>query len=462
MPDLDPIRRALANSPDSIPLLLLYGQGCLEEWALVDAQATFQKVLERDTRNIEARLGLSHVLLLNGKGSEAVVRLEALLAEAPKNVRALLLLARVHLSEGDLREARAAYRRAREADPSASDPGLERDLGLDRRRPGEATLARTRSPEGEGIDEGGDPFAGFDDDFGPFEDETSLTADDIERPGIRFDNVAGLDRVKHELAMRFAHPLRHPELFRTYGRGAGGGLLLYGPPGCGKTLLARATAGEASARFIAVRPHQLLDMYIGNSEKNLHHVFELAREHTPIVLFFDEVESLATDRRETRATVPRSMVQQFLAELDTCSPGNDGVLVIAATSAPWMVDAAFRRSGRFDRSLYVGPPDAAAREVLLRMQVGDLPMGEVDFAELTRLSDGFTGSDLVAWFERAVEDALGRAMEGDVLVPLDRVAFARTLPGVVPVAPQWFSRLRQAVDGRDDSWPLGEIERWGQ
>ena len=147
--------------------------------------------------------------------------------------------------------------------------------------------------------------------------------------------------------------------------------------------------------------------------------------------------------------------------MDTRSQGNEGVLVVAATSAPWLVDAAFRRSGRFDRTLYVGPPDAAARETLLRMQAGSLPLGEIDFSELTRLSEGFTGADVISWFERAVEDALARAMDGNVLVPLDREAFLRTLPGIVPTVPAWASRLRQAIEGRDDIWPLGEIQSQG-
>jgi transitional endoplasmic reticulum ATPase len=458
MADLDPIRRALENSPDSIPLLLLYGQSCMDEWALEDARGAFQRVLERDTRNLDARLGLANVLLLSGKGSEAIVRLESLLVEQPRNVRALLMLARVHLGEGDPREARAVFRRARETDPNASDPGLERELGLDRRRPAEAAVVPPNPGQPAADPDSDDPFGGFDDDFGPFDDDSPFTNEDFERPQIRFDQVAGHERVKHELALRFCHPLRHPDLFRTYGRSAGGGILLYGPPGCGKTLLARATAGEAGARFVAVRPHQLLDMYIGNSEKNLHQVFELARENTPVVLFFDEIDALAVDRREARPTVPRSVVQQFLAELDSRINPNEGLLVVAATSSPWLVDAAFRRPGRFDRALYVGPPDEPARETLLRMMAADKPVAELDYPRLAALTEGFAACDLVAWFERAVERALGRAMAEELaLVPLDTAAFLEVLPSVRASLPAWRARLERAVEGRDERWPLDEI-----
>ena len=444
MPDLEPIRRALETSPDNVPLLLLYGQGCLEEWALDEAENTFQKVLSNDGRNVDARLGLAHVLALSGRGSEAVVRLEAMVSEQPRNARAQMLLARVHLTEGDVREARAAYRKAREIDPTASDAGLEKELGVERRRVAEGAMPQINSPMGEDVDDPADPFAGFDDDFANFEDDDAFDSDDIERPCVKFDDVAGHDAVKKELSMVFVHPLAHPDLFRSYGKFAGGGVLLYGPPGCGKTLLAQATAGEAGSKLLVVRPHQVLDMYIGNSEKNLHQVFQMARENAPIVLFFDEVEALATDRRETRATVPRSLIHQFLTELDSCSQTAERVLVVAATNAPWLVDSAFRRAGRFDRSLYVPPPDDTGRALLLRMLAREKPVGTIDFERIAALTEGFTGADLVRLFERVVEDALFKAMEGSTLVPLDTEGFLQALPHIHPSAPAWQERFQQS------------------
>lgn len=439
MPDLDPIRRALQSAPDNIPLLLLYGQGCLEEWSLDEAENTFQKVLDNDGRNLEARLGLANVLVLSGRGSEAIVRLEALLGEQPKNARAMVLLARVQLSEGDPREAKTTYRRARESDPSITDVGLERDLGLDRRRTHEGSMAQYTPGAGEGGDDMPDPFAGVEDDF-LFEDEAAFGPDDIERPQLRFDDVVGLDAVKKELAMVFVHPLARPDLFRSYGKAAGGAVLMYGPPGCGKSVLARATAGEAGAKLLVVRPHQILDMYIGNSEKNLHQAFQFARENAPIVLFFDEVDALATDRRESRATAPRSLIHQFLTELDERGQA-DGVLVIAATNAPWMIDSAFRRAGRFDRALMVPAPDAAARADMLRLLARDKPAAELDFDHLAGLTGGFTAADLIRLFDHVVEAALAKAMEGSSLVPLETDGFLAALPLVTPGAPVWMERF---------------------
>lgn len=457
MPDLDPIRRALSDAPDNVPLLLLFGQSCLEDWAVDEAARAFRRVIEHDRGNVEARLGLAHALILTGAGSEAVVRLEAMREESPNDARVLVLLARAYLAEGDLSEARRTFASAIEFDPGTSDPGLEKDLGFDRRRGGGHGWITTSGAVDAGAS--GEGLAGFDEEDGPpWEDESPFTLDDFERPAGGFETVAGLEKVKHELAMRFIHPLRHPDLFRTYGKSPGGGVLLYGPPGCGKTLLARAAAGEAGARFVAVRPHHLLDMYIGNSEKNLHQVFDLARENAPVVLLFDEVESVAADRREGRHAVPKSVTQQFLAELDAREAGNEGVLVVASTSAPWAVDAAFRRAGRFDRALFVPPPDAASRETLFRMWGQNKPMGEIDYDYLVRLSEGFAASDLLDWFERAIEDALERAMSGSTLVPLTTDAFTRVLPGIRPAAPDWFAHLRRTLADRDDPWPLGEME----
>jgi len=136
---------------------------------------------------------------------------------------------------------------------------------------------------------------------------------------------------------------------------------MYGPPGCGKTYVARATAGEIKAGFLSVGINDVLDMWIGNSERNLHELFESARTHKPCVLFFDEVDALGAARSDMRHHAGRQLINQFLAEMDGVKTSNEGVLILAATNAPWHLDPAFRRPGRFDRILFVPPPDAAAR-----------------------------------------------------------------------------------------------------
>ena len=154
-----------------------------------------------------------------------------------------------------------------------------------------------------------------------------------------------MEDVKEEIRMKIVHPFAQPELFAAYGKTPGGGILLYGPPGCGKTYIARATAGEISATFIAIGIDEVLSMWMGESEQALHEAFERARRAAPCVLFFDEVDAIGAKRHDIRHGAMRQLVNQFLAELDGIKTSNEGVLVLAATNAPWAVDAALRRPG---------------------------------------------------------------------------------------------------------------------
>src|SRR5258708_34380148 len=193
-----------------------------------------------------------------------------------------------------------------------------------------------------------------------------------------------MENVKEEVRMKIIHPLRHPELYKAYGKTAGGGKLMYGPPGCGKTHLARATAGEIKAAFIPVGISDVLDMWIGNSEKNLHEIFDRGRRSRPCVLFFDEVDALGANRHDMRQSAGRHLINQFLSEMDGVQASNEGVLILAATNAPWHLDPAFRRPGRFDRVLFVPPPDAVARAAILRILIKAKPTGAVDFETVAK------------------------------------------------------------------------------
>jgi len=451
MGDIDPIRKALQKSPDDVPLLLRLGQVCLDEWSFDEARDAFSRVLSMEPGNVDARLGTANLLILDGSTSEAIVRLESLVHDHPKHSRGWLLLARAHLHEGDTREARRAYRQARELEPGLSDPGLERDLGPQPRPSGSETAAAQMT--GSPLDD--DPFGPpFDDASDPFEEEEAFTPEDLERPAETFASVFGLEDAKRALSLAFVGPLSKPDIYRTYGRQAGGGVLLYGPPGCGKSLIARAVAGEAGAAFLDVRPHQLLDMYIGNSEKNLNQVFQLARENTPTVLFFDEVEALATDRKEARSSLPRSVIQQFLTELDRRQKDGDPILVIAATNAPWMIDAAFRRPGRFDHIVAVAPPDQDVREAILRHLLAGKPVADLDFAAVARAAEGFSGADLRMLCNRAVDSIIPDAIARGTTILIETDTLLNALNGMTPAFPEWRERSRRESSGRNRWWAL--------
>jgi transitional endoplasmic reticulum ATPase len=248
--------------------------------------------------------------------------------------------------------------------------------------------------------------------------------------------------VKEEIRMKILYPLQNAELFKTYGKTIGGGVLLYGPPGCGKTLLSRATAGEIKSNFLSIGIHQILDLYIGNSEKNLHQIFEMARDHAPCILFFDEVDALAADRSDLKKSAGRTLINQFLAEMDGNVGSNEGVLILGATNAPWHIDPAFRRPGRFDRVLFVPPPDEEARRSVIEVMSRNKPVAELDAAAIARKTKDFSGADLKAVFDQAIEKCLATAMKEGRVVPLTTKALLETVKSTKPSTREWFESAK--------------------
>ena len=270
-------------------------------------------------------------------------------------------------------------------------------------------------------------------------------ASDLERPAVQFADVGGLEALKEAIRLKIVYPARHPEIYAAYGQRPGGGLLLYGAPGCGKTHLARATAGELGAAFLAIGISDILDMYIGQSERNMHGVFQTARAHTPCVLFFDEIDALAANRSDFRAGTGRSLVNQFLAELDGVATSNDGILVLGATNAPWHLDPAFRRPGRFDDVLFVPPPDAPARAEILRVLLRDRPVGKVDIDAIVKVTEGFSGADLRGIVEAAVRRKLERSIRDGAVRPIETGDLTAAAKGTVPTTREWFLTAKNYV-----------------
>ncbi|MCE9609778.1 MAG: AAA family ATPase [Chthoniobacter sp.] len=428
MSKLDPLRQAVAVSPDNVPLLLLLAQSCLNEWSLDEARSIFERVLRLDSARPEAKAGIARVLHLAGKTSEAVVRAEALLAEHPDFAPAHLLLARLHSGEGNRTAAQSNYDQALALDPTLRDAGLEKELTGGAPKPApeepEKVTAQGWTPEGDE------------------EDKPAVDASDIERPKLNFADLGGMESVKDEIRMKIIHPLKNPQLFKAYGKKIGGGVLLYGPPGCGKTLLSRATAGEIQANFLSIGIHQILDLYLGNSEKNLHALFELARTHAPSVLFFDEVDALAADRNDLKRSAGRTLINQFLAEMDGNVGNNDGLLILGATNAPWHLDPAFRRPGRFDRILFVPPPDEPARRAIIEVMAKEKPMDRLDAAAVAKKTRDFSGADLKAVFDIAIERSLARAMTENRVIPLNTDDLLKSAKDVKPSTKAWFESAK--------------------
>jgi ATP-dependent 26S proteasome regulatory subunit len=426
------LREALNVSPDNLPLRkhlaeVLLGHGRAEE-----AEREYRAALQRAPQDPQLKLGLARAFERQGKAGEAVVLLETITRGDDALPAARVLLARVLVRQGKVEEAVRQYKNAVRADPAAKDEQLAATLGIsaDDVGPGpsrDVVDGRVRAS-----------FEGGDDD----DDDDEAGAQLVERPKINFADVGGLEDLKDEIRMKIIHPLQHADLFKAYGKTIGGGILMYGPPGCGKTYLARATAGEIKASFLAIGINDVLDMWIGNSERNLHQLFEQARRNKPCVLFFDEVDALAASRVDMRTSGGRHLINQFLSELDGVESNNDGLLVLAATNAPWHVDPAFRRPGRFDRILFVPPPDAPGRAAILRTMLKGKPQGDVDVDAVAKKADGFSGADLKAVVDQAVEAKLKDAMKSGRLEPLGTKDLSRAAGAVRPSTKEWFATAK--------------------
>jgi SpoVK/Ycf46/Vps4 family AAA+-type ATPase len=268
---------------------------------------------------------------------------------------------------------------------------------------------------------------------------------DLEAPGVRLADVGGMVEVKKRLELAFLGPLRNPQLRQLYGKSLRGGLLLYGPPGCGKTFLARAVAGELGAKFLSLSIVDVLDMWIGNSERNLHELFEAARRNAPCVLFLDEVDALGHKRAQLTSSAMRTLSNQLLAELDGIDGDNEGVFVLAATNTPWDVDAALRRPGRLDRIALVLPPDGPARESILRYHLKERPIANIDLAGLAAGTADFSGADLAHLCETAAEYAMADSIERGEVRMIEQRDFARALQEVRPSTGPWFATARNVA-----------------
>jgi SpoVK/Ycf46/Vps4 family AAA+-type ATPase len=276
-------------------------------------------------------------------------------------------------------------------------------------------------------------------------EESTVSAYDVERSSITLADVGGMVEVKKRLNAAFLAPMRNEKLRELYGKSLRGGLLLYGPPGCGKTFVARALAGELGLRFLAVSIADVLDMYVGSSERNVHEIFEAARANTPCVLFLDEVDAIGHKRSRLHSDAMRSAVNQLLTELDGVRGDNEGVFVLAATNAPWDIDPALRRPGRFDRTLLVLPPDKEARDAIWRSQLASRPVAGIDVRRLVKLSDGYTGADIAHACVSAAEMALMDAAETGEVRMIGQADVEQALSEIRPSITPWFETARNVA-----------------
>lgn len=234
---------------------------------------------------------------------------------------------------------------------------------------------------------------------------------------------------------------------------------LWGPPGCGKTFLARALAGELGAQFYEVGLNDVLDMWVGSSERNLHSVFELARRNTPCVLFFDEIDALGARRSNLRqgGAAIRGVVNQLLLELDGASSDNEGIFVLAATNHPWDVDPALVRPGRFDRRLLVLPPDRDARIAIANHHLKGRPIEDLNLSRLADKTDGLSGADLALVCDQATEVAMEASAKSGRICPVTTKDLLRSAKTVRPSIAGWLQTARNHATFANDDGTYDEL-----
>jgi len=364
------------------------------------------------------RLLLVNQLLDAGRNDEAISQLSVILGQEPNSVPALL-----------------AMRRALSTSPAPpSDDGYDWDRAA-------RNLADAVPP------------AYADERVAPQPDYVA----DAEPGAVRLADVGGMEQVKRRLDAAFLAPMRNPELSRAFRKSLRGGLLLYGPPGCGKTFIARAIAGELGARFHSVTLADVLDMFIGNSERHLRDVFTAARRNAPCVLFFDEIDALGRKRSQMANNAARGVVNQFLTELDGVDTANEGVFVLAATNAPWDVDVALRRPGRLDRTLLVLPPDRPAREAILRHHLKGRPVSGLRLDALAKRTDGYSGADLAHLCDSAAELALMNSAASGTVHPITMAELESVLAQVRPSIGAWLEAARNVALYANESGAYDEL-----
>ncbi len=435
---LKTLREAVLLAPGNFPLTRHYVRTLLDLTRFSEAERFLRETVLERNREPDFQLLLAEVFYRQGKNSHAMAIVETWCNPENLHRPALILHAKLLFRNGDVSRAVQEYKRAVEGDESLVDHEFASLLGItewneDHAEGSDSEGASDESAWSEVVDGKIRALPG---------DEESAENPLIERPKIKFDDVGGMDQVKEQIRVKIIYPITHADMFAAYGKKAGGGILLYGPPGCGKTYLARATAGEINANFLSIGINDVLDMWLGNSERNLHQVFENARRSRPCVMFFDEVDALGASRSDMRQSAGRHLVNQFLAELDGIDSDNEGLLILGATNTPWHVDGAFRRPGRFDRVLFVPPPDAKAREEILKIQLADKPVDNIDLSKIAGKTNDYSGADLKAVVDAAIETKLHEAIRTGHPTPLKTNDLLTALKTARPTTREWFATAR--------------------
>ncbi|MCD6279358.1 tetratricopeptide repeat protein [Candidatus Micrarchaeota archaeon] len=335
--------------------------------------------------------------------------------------------------KNDLNNAIKDYEKSLELDPNLEDAKKHLEL------------AKSKAESGgmESIPTGGAPG-----EQGKQVDTIRL----LSKPKINFSDIAGMEKLKEQIRDAIVYPLMKPDLARKYGTLGGGGILLYGPPGCGKTYIMKAAAGEGKLNFINVKLSDVLDQYVGGTEKNIHKIFEMARKNTPCIMFVDEIDALGgrRDKMGESAQYLKAAVNQLLYEMDGIEANNQNVLVVGATNAPWDVDPALRRAGRFSKTIYVPAPKLKSRVAILKIHSRKRPVGRISWYRLGIATMGYSSADLKAVVEDASAIPWKEAFKTGKERKISMNDFIKAIKNRDSTLPPWYAQAKKEIGQQEE------------
>ncbi len=449
---------------DSVPSeakeLWRKGNALFQEGKMDEAIGAYVAALEIDGKYGDAYFNRALVERITGDTEAAKHDIEKVMELQPGSPDAPLLMGDIAESNDDYLGARYWYEKSLKVSPNYSEAKkrlehIDSILHVDSGSPGGKRQQVMKPQEHKPPSSAPQMAQGTNDVI----EEGQIKSVSFYKSKIKFDSVIGLDKVKKFLHDNVVLAIQRPDLFRKYGKKLGVGLLLYGPPGVGKTHIARAVAGEAEVNFIVARVNQIIDMYTGNTEKNLHAIFEQARNNTPAIIFFDELDALGVKRGGGdggggESSAMRLAVNQFLVEMNGLEENPEGIFVIGATNNPWDIDPALNRSGRFGDVVYIPPPTYRDRKKLIEFYTRNKPKGHLNYDRLSRATMGYSPADIERLCDKAammplmheVEKSTERKLQmGDFLFMLkDKDANSSSLD-------EWYHMVKKDVISKTET-----------
>ncbi|OPZ90646.1 MAG: ATP-dependent zinc metalloprotease FtsH [Firmicutes bacterium ADurb.Bin419] len=287
-----------------------------------------------------------------------------------------------------------------------------------------------------------------------------IPLDEEKETNITFSDVGGLDELKETIRMKIIKPFSTPGLFEKFKKKSGGGILLFGPPGCGKTFIAKATAGECRASFIPVHITDILDPYLGVSSKNVKDIFTNARTKKPCILFFDEIDTIGYNRAKLTSEHMRPIIDQLLVEIEGIESSTEKMLIIGATNMPWDVDPALRRPGRFDRLIFVMPPDVNARKEIFVLKLQGRPIEDIDYMELAKRTELYSGADIENVVELAAENVIDSIMKTGVEKKINMKDLFVAIDSTKPSTLDWLKTMETYIKYGNSNSMFNEVDMY--